>query len=79
MTDNFNIGKKNIFYDYLKLFNRSMCFYLIFEFWGVLLFKTYEILFSEKSVKSLFCVLLFKTSLYLMYIVYYIEIGHKVK
>ena len=39
--------------------------YLIFEFWRVLLFKTYEILCSKYSVKSLFCVLLFKTCLYL--------------
>ena len=39
---------------YRKLFNRGTCFYLIFEFWSVLLFKTFEILCSKNSVKSLF-------------------------
>ena len=40
--------------NYRKLFNRSTCFYLIFEFWSVLLFKNYEILCSKNSVKSFF-------------------------
>ena len=50
---------------YRKLSNTSTCFYLIFEFWSVLLFKTNEILCSKNSMKSLFCVPLFKTCLYL--------------
>ena len=35
---------KNSTYMYRKLSYRGTCFYLIFEFWSVHLFKTYEIL-----------------------------------
>ena len=55
----------NCVHTYRKLFNRSTCFYLIFKFWSVLLFKNYKIFCSKNSVKSLFCMLLFKTCLYL--------------
>ena len=41
ITENF---KTYLISMYRKLFYRGTFFYLIFEFWSVLLFKTYEIL-----------------------------------